>query len=278
MRSRAWSTIIGNDLQLTEELFNILRARARDLRAEQKDAPSASQPDNDEKEPVPRSKEHTLRLIELDVPRTFPSLQIFQPNGPLFEPLLSVLQAYVCYRPDVGYVQGMSYLASMLILNMEPFDAFVGFANILHQPVYFRFFCMDETHLRNLLKVFDSFFAIKLKDLHSHFSDIGVTSDMFLYEWLLTIYGRCLPLDITHRVWDNFLFYGPVFLFRVALGILRMYSDKLHAMTFEATLSFLNHLPDDMQGRELFESTQQIEITATRFEQMLVQVFNNTQQ
>jgi len=31
-------------------------------------------------------------------------------------------QAYVFYRPDVGYVQGMSYLAAMLLLSMDTFQ------------------------------------------------------------------------------------------------------------------------------------------------------------
>ena len=35
--------------------------------------------------------------------------------------IIQVLEAYICYRPDVGYVQGMSYLAAMLILYLEPY-------------------------------------------------------------------------------------------------------------------------------------------------------------
>jgi hypothetical protein len=38
---------------------------------------------------------------------------------------------YVFFRPDVGYVQGMSHLAAMLLLNLDVFPAFVAFANLL---------------------------------------------------------------------------------------------------------------------------------------------------
>ena len=42
-----------------------------------------------------------------------------------------VLMCYVCYRPDVGYVQGMSYLVATLLLYMDEFEAFKCMANLL---------------------------------------------------------------------------------------------------------------------------------------------------
>jgi TBC1 domain family member 14 len=54
-------------------------------------------------------------------------------GGPYYNTLHSLLGAYVCYRPDVGYVQGMSFIAAVLILNLEPADAFVCLANMLNR-------------------------------------------------------------------------------------------------------------------------------------------------
>jgi hypothetical protein len=43
-----------------------------------------------------------------------------------------VLQAYAMFRPDVGYVQGMSYIVGMLLLYMETeLEAFQCLANLL---------------------------------------------------------------------------------------------------------------------------------------------------
>ena len=60
-----------------------------------------------------------MSLIDTDLPRTFPALQLFGPpgsasGGPLHAHLRDVLQAFVAFRPDVGYVQGLSYLGAML--------------------------------------------------------------------------------------------------------------------------------------------------------------------
>lgn len=51
------------------------------------------------------SDECSMELIQLDIARTFPHLCIFQPGGPYFDVLHELLAAYVCYRPDIGYVQ-----------------------------------------------------------------------------------------------------------------------------------------------------------------------------
>ena len=57
--------------------------------------------------------------------------------------LRRLLQTYVFYRPDVGYVQGMSYLAGHLLLYMEPYTAFKCFANMLNTPFFLAVLKMD---------------------------------------------------------------------------------------------------------------------------------------
>ncbi len=46
-------------------------------------------------------------------------------------------------RPDIGYVQGMTYIACMIQLNIpDNFEQFVCFANIICSP-----FCLDIFHV-----------------------------------------------------------------------------------------------------------------------------------
>ena len=135
VRGRVWRLALPNTLNLTASLYQILVRRARD----QLDSPGQVQGD---------SREETLDLIRLDVSRTFPQLCIFQAGGPYFQLLHNVLGAYVCYRPDIGYVQGMSFIAAILILNMDEADAFITFANLLNWPQLAAFFCMSEAKVR----------------------------------------------------------------------------------------------------------------------------------
>ena len=45
-------------------------------------------------------------------------------------------------------VQGMSFLAAVLLLNMEPSDAFICFANLLNKPCQLAFFRIDHPMVR----------------------------------------------------------------------------------------------------------------------------------
>ena len=90
VRGRVWRLGLVNTLNLTPQLYNILVQRSKDqLEAGDKSV----------------GREGTLELIRLDVSRTFPQLCIFQHGGPYYQLLHNVLGAYVCYRPDIGYVQ-----------------------------------------------------------------------------------------------------------------------------------------------------------------------------
>lgn len=42
-------------------------------------------------------------------------------------------------------VQGMSFIAAVLILNLEEADAFIAFANLLNKPCQLAFFRVDHS-------------------------------------------------------------------------------------------------------------------------------------
>ena len=65
-------------------------------------------------------KQEAMLQIEQDIHRTFSNLKLFKPGSDLHGHLRTVLGAFVIHRPDVGYVQGMSYLAGMFLLYMDP--------------------------------------------------------------------------------------------------------------------------------------------------------------
>lgn len=159
-----------------------------------------------------------MDLIKLDIARTFPHLCIFQEGGPYSEMLHTLLAAYVCYRPDVGYVQGMSFLAAILILNMEHFDAFVSFANLLNRPLHLAAFTLNQQQMQAYYSAFNEIFEYNLPKLSSHFGNSGLTPDLYLLDWVYTVFAKAAPLDVACRIWDLFLRDGDEFIFRTALG------------------------------------------------------------
>uniref|UniRef100_A0A8C2S3W0 Rab-GAP TBC domain-containing protein n=1 Tax=Capra hircus TaxID=9925 RepID=A0A8C2S3W0_CAPHI len=228
VRGKVWSLAVGNELNITPELYEIFLSRAK----ERWKSFSETSSENDVEGVSVADREASLELIKLDISRTFPSLYIFQKGGPYHDVLHSILGAYTCYRPDVGYVQGMSFIAAVLILNLEEADAFIAFANLLNKPCQLAFFRVDHSMMLKYFATFEVFFEENLSKLFLHFKSYSLTPDIYLIDWIFTLYSKSLPLDLACRVWDVFCRDGEEFLFRTGLGILRLYEDILLQMDF----------------------------------------------
>ena len=212
------------------------------------------------------TKAASMALLNQDIPRTFPQYAFFHDSGALRE----VLQTFACYRPDVGYIQGMTYLAASLLLYMEDgYEVFVCLANMLsgHLIDFYRF---DMTQINVHLKAFEYFFQMRLPMLFNHFALHGVTSDMYCLEWSLTLFVKSLPLDICIRVWDSYLLLGEVFFVRAALGLLCLYAETLRASEMEGILQFLQRLPEDIDADQLFATINEIQISHESFQKHLL--------
>ncbi|XP_052569556.1 TBC1 domain family member 12 isoform X3 [Peromyscus californicus insignis] len=256
VRGKVWSLAVGNELNITPELYEIFLSRAR----ERWKSFSETSSDNDIEGISVADREASLELIKLDISRTFPSLYIFQKGGPYHDVLHSVLGAYTCYRPDVGYVQGMSFIAAVLILNLEEADAFIAFANLLNKPCQLAFFRVDHGMMLKYFATFEVFFEENLSKLFLHFKSYSLTPDIYLIDWIFTLYSKSLPLDLACRVWDVFCRDGEEFLFRTGLGILRLYEDVLLQMDFIHIAQFLTKLPEDITSEKLFSCIAAIQM------------------
>ncbi|XP_058527128.1 TBC1 domain family member 12 isoform X1 [Ochotona princeps] len=256
VRGKVWSLAVGNELNITPELYEIFLSRAK----ERWKSFSETSSENDTEGVSIADREASLELIKLDISRTFPSLYIFQKGGPYHDVLHSILGAYTCYRPDVGYVQGMSFIAAVLILNLEEADAFIAFANLLNKPCQLAFFRVDHGMMLKYFATFEVFFEENLSKLFLHFKSYSLTPDIYLIDWIFTLYSKSLPLDLACRVWDVFCRDGEEFLFRTGLGILRLYEDILLQMDFIHIAQFLTKLPEDITSDKLFSCIAAIQM------------------
>merc|ERR1719188_2545062 len=60
------------------------------------------------------------RLIEIDIPRTFPDIPLFDKEQQFS--LLRILNGFANFDPVVGYCQGMNFLAGLLLLVAQNGD------------------------------------------------------------------------------------------------------------------------------------------------------------
>lgn len=216
------------------------------------------------------SEEHTkllqtMGLIEWDLPRTFPTLGFFHDGGPMHQGLERVLLCYACYRPDIGYVQGMSFLVAMLLLYMDEYEAFKCLTNLLNRRLNMDFFQLKKDAIDSYVACFDHFFKKFLPLLKQHFNSEGISSEMFLMDWQLSLFTKALPLELAAQIWDHYLREGEIYLLCAGLGLLKLYAAKLATLSVEQILPFLLHFPDTTRAEDVFKSIAQIQITKSAY-------------
>jgi len=254
VRGHLWTLVIANDLNITEELFEIFGGHAKSAR---------------EKKGTTLGREDTVDLIPVDLPRTFPALSIFQENGPCHGQLRDVLEAYVCFRPDVGYVQGMSYMAAVFLLNLDPFSAFKCLTNILNRSMFLTFFRMNEVELARYFHAYEMALSQTYSKLYKHLKQFEFNHMTYLVDWVMTMYSKALPIDISSRIWDVYFGEGEYFIFRTAIGLLKYLGPKLEKAPFDDIVKVLHHLPATMDEDELFACIEKVDLTAEKWQKLL---------
>lgn len=318
LRGRVWTWILGNRLQINEDLFEICKARAQAVQREmtlKKEADTAvfklpppepttsfsssdsttSPGDTSEQsdtgvdprhvqdelkttilldavevaEKLISRGERSIRLVAVDMPRTFGHHPLFQTGADGTTRTIEVLEAYSCYRPDLGYVQGMSYLAAALCFHMDSFTAFKAMASLLSKSVLFDMFRMEEKRTFHYINCYEQILEFELPRLHSHFQECGIEPQMYAVDWALTLFTRSLPLNLAFRLWDCFVLLGTPFFFQASMGILLLFQERLLAMELEDMMRFLHHLPKTTTAVELFASIDAISLSCRDIDNIL---------
>uniref|UniRef100_A0A453H3U8 Rab-GAP TBC domain-containing protein n=1 Tax=Aegilops tauschii subsp. strangulata TaxID=200361 RepID=A0A453H3U8_AEGTS len=171
-----------------------------------------------------------LEIIR-DISRTFPSHIFFQQrHGPGQRSLYNVLKAYSVYDRDVGYVQGMGFIAGLLLLYMSEEDAFWLIVALLKGAVHAPMEGLYQAGLplvQQYLFQFEKLVQEHMPKLGQHFIEEMINPSMYASQWFITVFSYSFPFPMTLRVWDVFLYEGIKVVFQVGLGLLRFCHDDL---------------------------------------------------
>lgn len=189
-----------------------------------------------------------LEIIR-DISRTFPSHIFFQQrHGPGQRSLYNILKAYSVYDRDVGYVQGMGFLAGLLLLYMSEEDAFWLLVALLKGAVHAPMEGLYQAGLplvQQYLFQFEKLVQEHMPKLGQHFIEEMINPTMYASQWFITVFSYSFPFHLTLRVWDVFLYEGIKVVFQVGLALLRFCHDDLVKMPFEKLLHALRNFPEE---------------------------------
>mmetsp|Transcript_26542 Transcript_26542/g.28945 ORF Transcript_26542/g.28945 Transcript_26542/m.28945 type:complete len:387 (+) Transcript_26542:70-1230(+) len=200
--------------------------------------------------------------IERDVDRTFPRHIMFvEENGQGQQSLRRLLRWYASLDTEVGYCQGMGFLAGLFLTYMVEEQAFYTFYSILTRTGS-GLRCLYLPKLietQKILYVFECLGRLHLGDLWQHLENEGIHPTMYFTEWAMTLFCRGFSFELVTRVFDIFLLENHYkIVYRVSLAILKSFEKELKARKFDKIMSFLRDLPNRVDAPKIMDVCWQI--------------------
>ncbi|CAH8460409.1 unnamed protein product [Heterobilharzia americana] len=177
-------------------------------------------------------------VIRRDLARTFPAHSFFRDKIGQ-ESLFFVSRAYALYDEEVGYCQGLTFFAAVLLLHMPVEQAFTLLVQVNNNYGVREFFLNDFDGLHMRLYQLDRLTQDQLPDVSKHFADLGLETHMFASQWFLTLFTAKFPLNVVFHIVDLFLTEGLIFIFKVCLALLQSARRDLLGLDFEGVLKYL---------------------------------------
>ncbi|XP_044728360.1 rab GTPase-activating protein 1-like isoform X3 [Chrysoperla carnea] len=178
-------------------------------------------------------------VIQRDINRTFPAHDFFREAGGLGQDsLYKISKAYAVYDQEVGYCQGLSFLAATLLLHMPEEQAFCVLVKLMYdyglRDLYKDGFENLYLRLHQLTRLIQE----QLPPLGQHFAEHNIETHMFASQWFLTLFTARFPLYFVFHIIDVVLLQGIETLFQVALALLTMCKKDLLQLDFEGILKY----------------------------------------
>uniref|UniRef100_A0A9L0T3R3 Rab GTPase-activating protein 1 n=1 Tax=Equus caballus TaxID=9796 RepID=A0A9L0T3R3_HORSE len=144
--------------------------------------------------------------ITRDINRTFPAHDYFKDTGgDGQDSLYKICKAYSVYDEEIGYCQGQSFLAAVLLLHMPEEQAFSVLVKIMFA------YGLRELFKQNFEDLHCKFYQLErlmqeyIPDLYNHFLDISLEAHMYASQWFLTLFTAKFPLYMVFHIIDLLL-------------------------------------------------------------------------
>uniref|UniRef100_A0A8C7Z769 Rab GTPase-activating protein 1 n=1 Tax=Oryzias sinensis TaxID=183150 RepID=A0A8C7Z769_9TELE len=144
--------------------------------------------------------------ITRDINRTFPAHDYFKDTGgDGQDSLYKICKAYSVYDEEIGYCQGQSFLAAVLLLHMPEEQAFSVLVKIMFD------YGLRDLFKQNFEDLHCKFFQLErlmqecIPDLYNHFLNVGLEAHMYASQWFLTLFTAKFPLYMVFHIMDLLL-------------------------------------------------------------------------
>ncbi|XP_045406469.1 TBC1 domain family member 1 isoform X2 [Lemur catta] len=209
--------------------------------------PSNQQPKDEPYKELLKQLTSQQHAILIDLGRTFPTHPYFSAQlGAGQLSLYNILKAYSLLDQEVGYCQGLSFVAGILLLHMNEEEAFKMLKFLMFDMGLRKQYRPDMIILQIQMYQLSRLLHDYHRDLYNHLEEHEIGPSLYAAPWFLTVFASQFPLGFVARVFDMIFLQGSEVIFKVALSLLGSHKPLiLQHENLETIVDFIkNTLPN----------------------------------
>merc|ERR1719419_770397 len=202
-----------------------------------------------------------------DLNRVYPNRKSSREHD---EKLRNVLEAYACHDREIGYCQGMGYIATLFLIYLpEEEDAFWLLVAVMSDEGKYK---LRGTFARDMKLVQLRYFQMQwLMEMHipilyQHFEEENVVPILYCSKWFLTVFTYNFPFEAVVRIWDVFLNEGIKIIFRIGLQCLKNEEERLLEVSGGQLFSTCTSLHTRVNPDTLIEQAMKLKLTRAQIQ------------
>ncbi|KAB7503900.1 USP6 N-terminal-like protein [Armadillidium nasatum] len=184
-----------------------------------------------------------VRQIDLDVNRTYRDHDFFRLRYNIRQQqLFHVLVAYSMYNQEIGYCQGMSQVAALLLIYLnEEEDAFWALSALMADEKYSMhgFFIPGFPKLIRFQQHHDRILQKFLPKLKKHLENNFIDSGLYILKWYFQCFLDRVPFSLALRLWDIYLLEGERLLVAMGYTILKLHRRQIMKLDMDQILAYI---------------------------------------
>ncbi|XP_068156519.1 growth hormone-regulated TBC protein 1 [Drosophila tropicalis] len=174
--------------------------------------------------------------ISIDLPRTFPDNIYFDTKK---DSLYNILIAYAHHNRDVGYCQGLNYIAGLLLIVTNDEEKSFWLLKHIVENIVPQYHSHNMANLLRDLAVFKELVIRRVPAVNRVVENMGLPYAVIATKWFICIFAEVLPVETVLRIWDCVFAEGYKIVFRAALAMFVTHKNAILECTDIAALANL---------------------------------------
>ena len=181
--------------------------------------------------------------IKKDLLRTMPDDTSFKYGNQNYNKLYHILSAYSNYNKEIGYAQGLNFLAAhcMQLFNTE-IDSFIFLDGLIRKFKLENLLGIKNNDLNQRLTEIDCSVKEWCPEVNFYLQKIFLNYDFFACKWMITLFSNNMKINYLFQLWDYMIIFGWKFFKYFIVAVIKFNEQEILNSSLETITKIMNNI------------------------------------